>query len=476
MDYMNRHFLKQSLWTGLMATALLSLNACDEIKRVKDINLGTGHSAHELCSRVFISGQDPELIKEDILVQKVYPMQWVWNIDINEQSKQVSVGAPFLNAMFNATAVYREPFGCTLTHGQPDALFEIPQLDSATNIERDASLEWPLGEQLSSTDNQAYDMARINAAIDDMFRERFSERFKQINTYAVLVVHNGKLISERYDAEHTKDNRLLGWSISKSVTALLMGILAGRGDVSLDQEIKTSNGSEKVIRLRHVLNMASGLDFEEGYEEESDISNMLYVERDASAYALSRPLIQEPGNYFYYSTGDTQILSNIIQNAVGGSAGDAYQFYQRELFHKLGINSAVVEHDASGTFIGGARMFMRPRDWAKIGLLVANGGEWFGEQIVPADWVDFMLTPSHADMTYGGQVWLYDPDTFGDTFPNDAYVLWGVLEQMIVVVPSENLIVIRMGATGSELSEDIVKDIIFNPILEMMDALPKTDS
>jgi CubicO group peptidase (beta-lactamase class C family) len=472
---MKTNIFRSTIFVFLSIFVLISCDeinwAKEQITRYKDIPLGTGHSAHELCSRIFISDQNEEIVIEDVLVQKVTPLEWIWNLDIDRENKTVSVGAPFLTSLNTATAVYREAQGCTLLNG-----IKFDDLASssikAINLPQESKEDyWPLGESGINPENNLNNHARINKAIDEMFREPYEGRFEQINTYAVLVIHEGGLVAERYSQNHHAENKMLGWSISKSVTALLLGILNNQGKVTLEDAVDLAYEPPHELKLRHVFNMASGLAFDEGYEGESDISNMLYLTPDASAFARSREMAHKPGTVFNYSTGDTQILSSVIQNAVGDEAQDAYDFYQQELFHKLGINKAIVEHDASGTFIGGARMFMRPRDWAKIGLLMAQEGEWRGEQIVSSDWVEEMLAPSPADSTYGGQVWLYEAETFGEEFPNDAYVLWGVLGQMIVVVPSEDLVVVRMGAKGSDLPQGIELDIFFNPVLEMIEAL-----
>jgi CubicO group peptidase (beta-lactamase class C family) len=453
--------------------ALLVLSACDEIKRIKDIPLGTGHSAHDLCSRIFVSNQTPELIIEDVLVQKVYPLQWIWKVAINSDAKTVSVGAPFFLGLNNATAIYQEARGCTLLKGR-----SIESLNSNTISAIEAPFVladdqyWPDGALGVHPDSKNYNLKAIELAIDKMFVESFQGRFKQFNTYAVLVAHKGKLIAERYSPGHTEDMRLLGWSISKSVTALLLGIHYKDGKINLEDPVHLKHKADPELRLKHVFNMASGLDFDEGYKTQSDIANMLYVSASATDYVKARPFLYEPGTVFNYSTGDTQILSDIVTREAGGSAQSAYEFYQQKLFHKLSIANAVVEHDVAGTFIGGARMFMRPRDWAKIGLLMANKGQWKGETIVPEEWIDEMLAPSPANKYYGGQVWLYDPEVFGEKFPSDAYALWGVLGQLVVVVPSLDLLVVRMGANGSELPEDIERDTVFKPALEIIQSLP----
>ena len=465
--------MKNNALKFFILTVLLVLSACDEIKRIKDIPLGTGHSAHDLCSRIFISNQSKDLIVEQVLVQKVFPLQWIWSIDINKDEQFVSVGAPFFSGLNNATAIYRQGQGCTLTHGKSIDVLRSEAVNPAKFKGTENNEDyWPMGNQGVHPDSKDYKLPEINAVIEEMFTSNSSNRFEQLNTHAVLVVHDGKLIAERYSDNHDYQNRLIGWSISKSVTALLMGIPVNEEVSDLSQIIKLNNGeAEKELRLKHVFNMASGLDFDEGYETQSDIAKMLYVYPDASAYAKSRPFKHEPGRVFYYSTGDTQILSDFVKNRVGGSAQAAHDFYQKELFHKLGIRNAEVEHDAAGTFIGGARMFMRPRDWAKIGLLMLNEGEWEGEAIVSKDWIESMLEPSPANPYYGGQVWLYDPEVFGERFPNDAYALWGVLGQLVIVVPSKKLIIVRMGANGSGLPEDIETLSIFKPALDIVNAL-----
>jgi CubicO group peptidase (beta-lactamase class C family) len=253
----------------------------------------------------------------------------------------------------------------------------------------------------------------------------------------------------------------LGWSMTKSVTAALTGMLAGEGLVHIDSpagipEWQALGDQRRFITLNHLLQMSSGLEYSEVYTagSMSDVILMLYTTGDTAAYTLNKPLAQQPGTQFYYSSGTTNIISRINRKLFTNHQS-YFNFPQERFFSKLGMRSAVMETDASGTFVGSSYMYATPRDWAKIGLLYMQDGLWNGEQILPEGWVDYSLTPaeSTAQGNYGAQIWLnagsaVDPaDRPMPQFPANMFYLSGFEGQNVVMLPDQELIVVRMGVT-----------------------------
>jgi CubicO group peptidase (beta-lactamase class C family) len=271
----------------------------------------------------------------------------------------------------------------------------------------------------------------------------------------VVVLYNGQLIAEQYAEGFTSKTKLAGWSMTKTVTSTLIGILVKLGKLSVDvpapvPEWRELNDPRHSITIVNLLQQRSGLDFEENYSKSSDATSMLFEKADMGSYAASRPLKNKPGTAFYYSSGNSNILSRIIRKTLGDPL--YYSFPYQQLFYKLGMYSAVIEPDPSGTYVGSSYMYATARDWARLGLLYLNDGIFNKERILPEGWVAKSTTPASADQRgYGYQIWL---NTGGDTSvkhypaaPADMYYADGFESQFIFVIPSKNLVIVRLGLT-----------------------------
>jgi len=201
--------------------------------------------------------------------------------------------------------------------------------------------------------------------------------------------------------------------------------------------------------------MSSGLEFLEEYQTKpnSDCNVMLFEKNDAAAFAAAKPLEAEPDSRWSYSSGTTNIVSRLIRKAVPGSQQDYLAFPRRHLFDKIGMKSAVIEPDPSGTFVGSSFMYATARDWARFGLLYLNDGVWEGERILPHGWVRYSTTPTPgapAKKPYGAQFWLNtgEPDDrWMPKLPPDLYSARGYEGQFVTVIPSRNIVVVRLGFT-----------------------------
>jgi CubicO group peptidase (beta-lactamase class C family) len=304
----------------------------------------------------------------------------------------------------------------------------------------------------------------LNAEIDRLFAEDEMEE-----TRALLIVRGGEIVAERYAPGYDRDTRFISWSMAKSVTAVLVGLMVADGRLALDAPAPVPDWQRPgdprgAITLRHLLHMASGLQHTEAGDPpyESDEVRMLFLDgrNDMVRYAASQPLEAEPGSKFEYSTNTTVILSDIITRQLTDSKDPEVRrramldYMRGRLFEPLGITSMVPEFDSSGTMIGGSIIQGNARDWAKFGEFLRNKGSIAGNQFLTRGWVDFMLTSSPNNPTYGGHIWLNKPNTAGqrkilypDLLPGDVFAAQGHLGQFVIVSPSQRLTIVRLGKT-----------------------------
>jgi CubicO group peptidase (beta-lactamase class C family) len=277
---------------------------------------------------------------------------------------------------------------------------------------------------------------------------------KPAYTRAVLVVYDGKIVGEQYASGFDKNTVMLGWSMSKSVTSALIGILVKEGKLNINAPAPVpewKNTEKETITIKHLLQQTSGLAFEENYSKPSEVTNMLFKEGDMGAFTAKLPLKHPPGTVFNYSSGNSNILSRIIRHTVSEKNYAAFPYHA--LFQKLNMRSILLEPDASGTFIGSSYSYATARDFARFGLLYLNNGVWNGEQILPPNWVQETVQPSEAaaQKQYGYQFWL---NGFDETKPNqrlfpdvpaDMFYASGFGGQNIFIIPSKKLVVVRTG-------------------------------
>ncbi len=261
----------------------------------------------------------------------------------------------------------------------------------------------------------------------------------------------------RYADGFTKDTPLPGWSMAKSVVNALAGVLVKEGKLSLSDpaaipEWRGSSDPRREITLDQLLRMSSGLEFHENYRDPlADAMRMLFGAADAGAYAAAKPLEAQPGTRWSYSSGTTNIITSAMRRTVGDP--DYLEFPRRALFERLGMASAVMETDAGGTFVGSSFMYATARDWARFGLLYLRDGVWSGERILPEGWVAYTRTPapSAAEKQYGAHFWLRLSSGYRcadeGPLPADAFHAVGFDGQFITIVPSRELVLVRLGLT-----------------------------
>jgi CubicO group peptidase (beta-lactamase class C family) len=313
------------------------------------------------------------------------------------------------------------------------------------------SLPWPYGDRIDSI-TFAINQPLLEKVMDKAMKEK--KNGEPCHTRALLVVYDDKLVGEKYADGFDRNTVMLGWSISKSLTAALTGVLVQQGKLDVNAPAPVpewQHTAKEKIRLIDLLQQTSGLDFEENYTKPSEVTNMLFKRGDMAMFTALLPLKHTPGTVFNYSSGNSNILSRIIRQTVGEK--DYWSFPYTQLFHKLHMYSMVLEPDASGTFIGSSYSYATARDFARFGLLYYNKGLWNGEQILPENWVQQSVQPSPADKLhhYGFQFWLNGLDKKDPSkrmypdVPKDMFFADGYGGQDIYIIPSEKLVIVRLG-------------------------------
>lgn len=423
-----------------------------------------GMAAKTMCSCVFVSGRSPESVLEKEL--QVFPGLADVPLQINNQDSTVTTSLLW----GKSKAIYRKGLGCTLlAEADEESIREqnfITYTPPALNAE---TVPWPAGGSSAFSDDRTINREGIDRIVNRAFLERDPE--KPANTHAVVVVYNGEIISEKYAEGFDKNSILMGWSMTKSITNALIGILVKEGKLNVDAPAPVAAWQEderKNITLNHLLQATSGLGWSESYFiPGADFHNMFIHSDDKAGYAISRDLEHAPGTYFQYSSGTTNIISKIIRQTVGEE--QYHRFPYDALFSKIGMNHALMEPDASGTFVASSYGYASARDWARLGLLYLNDGVWNGQRILPEGWVKYSTTPSGAatKREYGAQIWLNlgqegHPDNVKFRgLPHEAIIFSGFEENFVVIIPSKRLVVVRLGVTHSDSfkMEELVTDI-----------------
>jgi CubicO group peptidase (beta-lactamase class C family) len=311
-----------------------------------------------------------------------------------------------------------------------------------------AGTPWPTDDWPTAPLPHSVDTHRLNGLLDRAFDGLSGLGEAQ----AVVIIQAGRLILERYAPGFGPEATCASWSMAKSITQALAGILVGDGRLDVEApadvpEWREPGDPRGAITLDHLFHMSSGLDFLEAYhpDKPSDVIEMLWGsgKDDTAAYAAAKPLAHPPGAFFYYSSGTTNIISRCLARALGASGAGFEAFMRQRLFDPIGMKSPVPKFDAAGTFIGSSFCYATPQDFARFGLLYLRNGLWDGRRILPERWVDYARTPTFQqrgcpDGPYGAHWWLdfAGPGTFSAN---------GHDGQHIVIRPDRDLIVVRNG-------------------------------
>ena len=404
---------------------------------------GTNFSAKQLCSGVLMAQMDPErMLSEDLAAGK-----GLIQTKIDPTGGRVEASA--LLGLIRAEAVQNGEQGCSARfNGHPTP--QRPKQEAQISRDpRPSDEPWPLIATATAEPPEINSKA-MKRVLDRAFREDDPHTPKR--TRAVVVVQDGWVIAERYAEGIRADMPLIGWSMSKSITHALIGraIQEGLLDPNLPPNVPEWSDPQdprQRISLNQLLRMNSGLAFEESTGAlNSDLVRMLTQEADMAGFAASKPLVQQPGKRWNYSSGTTNILSRILRDAIDDDQR-YWSFPSRVLFAPLGMTSAVLESDSSGTLVGSSLVWASGRDWARFGQLYLDQGSWNGAQLLPLDWVEQARTASRGSKGgYGAHWWLSRRKSRRD-LPKDSFSAEGYQGQLLLVAPSQRTVVVRLGQT-----------------------------
>ncbi|MBN2665923.1 MAG: serine hydrolase [Bacteroidales bacterium] len=397
----------------------------------------TGYAAKNLCSNVFISGRDAKEI-EDIDLNFSFIKFTSNKLDQEEQS----VTSRFLWG--RSKAIYREGFGATLVRDASEEELRSEIYPSDTDPDYlPGTTAWPLGDIVPDTVDTGID----RAAVTEIARKLVYDTAYGGIPFAFVVLHKGIPVAEKYRQGLGKDTRFLSWSMAKSFTNAIVGVLTGMGkmDVSEPAEIEEWKNDERSrISLNDLLQMQSGLEWNEDYGSRSDVNLMLFDNGDMSRFAATRPMEHAAGTQWKYSSGTANILTSLISNEFDSDTA-CYAFIHDNLLEKIGITDAVFEVDPSGDLVGSSYLYATARDYARFGLLYINDGIFCGERVLPEGWVDYTRTPASAsEGQYGALFWLNRSREYPSA-PEDMYSCQGHDGQMIFILPSSELVIVVLG-------------------------------
>jgi len=439
---------------GVLALLIVAFGMLLWLKPPALLRVGANYSAKIVCSNVFLARRDPEEVLRVDVQAPGFSILRLMRVSVDRQGGVVRAG--FFGVIGDGLAQYRLNKGCTV---MPDGKLDVSapaELNAMSRIGAPvppvppsafSSGPWPDGAAVET-----------NKAIDQLLKDA---ALAGPGARAIVVVDHGRIVGEYYAPGFEPNTPLLGWSMTKTVMAGAIGMLIKDGKLSLAQAgfWRGNDGREK-IRLKDLLAMSSGLQWNEAYGAVSDVTSMLYLQPDMAAFARSPTLAHAPGEEWLYSSGTAVILSRIAQEALDQGATEAQDlatFVKARLFIPIGITTATIEPDERGTLVGSSYMYATARDWARYGLFLLQDGIWQGEELLPPGYVTLMATPVDASRgQYGmGQTWLWgseavtpgvNPDAaFG--IPPDAFWMSGHDGQSVCIIKSRQLVIVRLGLT-----------------------------
>ncbi len=412
---------------------------------------GTGYAAHNACAVGFVAGREDAA--DDLPPNPLVPY-----LRSTLDSADHVASTSLFGVLARQRAWYSPGYGCTLADQRP-SLAAAPPPAGAN----------PLAAPAPAPPATAAD--RLDAALGAAFGDDLpADARAALGTRGVVVVHNGRVIAERYAPGFTAQTPQLGWSMAKSVTNLMAGRLVQQGTLAVTQDQLRPEWTDerRAITVDQLMRMTSGLRWDETYDLGTTITEMLYLQQDMAAFAASQPLAHAPGSYQQYSSGSTNILCSVLRSRTGpGTVAP-----ERRLISELGLTSAVWEPDASGAPVCSSYLWATPRDWAAIGQFALQDGIWNGEQLLPPGWMTQSTrlepTATSEEQGYAAGWWvnrLADGSLAWPAMPADTYWASGHDGQRVIVVPSADLVVVRLGFSPSIEPSDLRIDTLVQDLV-----------
>jgi hypothetical protein len=398
------------------------------------LNILAGYSAKNTASSVFLG--ERTLAFTDKTDNDFSPVNLATDkVDIeNKLTTSSALG------LLTRKAVYREGLGAILTLNASD---EIARYLVPKRLKVDNNTSFPYGNAPQKDSVFTYvDYRKLNETVNSIFGKNKSR--------AVVVIYKDQIISEQYSDGFSKDSRILGWSMTKSIMSTVFGVLEHQNKIDIQNKAPVTswrNDARKNITINNLLQMNSGLEWDENYDEISDATKMLFLERDMTKMQKEKPLSYETNASWNYSSGTSNLLSGILRNQFK-THQEYLDFWYTDFIDKIGMNSMVVETDLTGNYVASSYAWATARDWAKFGLLYLHNGDWNGEALFTKKWVDYVTTPTPtSNGTYGAQFWLNAENQFKDV-PKNMYFADGYQGQRVYVLPDQELVIVRFGLSG----------------------------
>lgn len=402
------------------------------------LDLISGFSAKSIASCHFIDGRNlPSIENGDNAINMI-------DLAKNSINDAQKFATATVYGLKKRKAIYREGLGATLINNSFDGTkpYETPHRNKTTN-----AIEYPFGNNEPAafvSENINYNL--LKKAMNNAFDEK-NQKIK--NTRAVLVLQNNKIVGEQYAEGFTKNSKLLGWSMTKSITATYFGILQMQNKFDINKPapiVQWQKDQRAIITTSDLLRMNSGLEWIEDYNSICDATNMLFQDEDMTKSQIFKKAVAPPNLKWNYSSGTTNLLSGILRQQFK-THQEYLDFWYAALIDKIGMNSMLIESDMSGNYVGSSYGWATARDWAKFGTLYLNNGMWNGEQLFDSSWVKYITTPAQgSNQQYGAHFWLNAGKFYKDA-PQDMYSCNGYQGQRIFIIPSLQLVIVRLGTS-----------------------------
>jgi len=430
---MKRTSGKRILWSAL---AILIIGIGYGVYYINSLlPIITGYPAKYLCSAVFVSRREQAEVEA---MDLHFSFIKYTKSKVNFQDSSVTTS--FLWG--KSKAIYRKGFGATLLRGVSEGDLRKIKFPTALATANQDTIAWPMGNL----------MPKKGSATDTIRLERIAEKLMDDEGYnghafAFMVVHKGIPVVEAYQPQFDAQTCFLSWSMAKSFTNTLSGIMVKDGKWDINQPVNLPEwqaDERKNITINNLMQMQSGLRWNEDYGNRSDVTQMLYCEDDFAKFTYDQPFAFPAGSHWYYSSGSVNVVNFLMRKTIGND-NEYYKFAQSRLFNKIGMPNAVFEVDASGTQVGSSYIYATARDYARFGMLYLQDGVFNGERILPESWVKYTTTPaSDSNGKYGSLFWL-NRSRYYPAAPEDMYSCNGHDGQQIFIIPSKELVIVLVG-------------------------------
>ncbi len=430
------------------------------------LNIGGGYAAKHACSCHFLQGRELAEISEHDLNFSVLGFYGL-------EAKDKSVHSSFFG-LVKREARFRKGIGCTLVNDERKPLLKVVAASA--------------GAEEVSPSNIVAELPALSSALDFGM-----EPVPGGGARGLVVMQNGRIIGERYAEGYDENSLLLGWSMTKTLTGMLIGSIPtherseqsrlpspsergrGRGLNHSQSEQLPSKGFQHIpsrknlyrhwsadaranISLGDLLHMNSGLGWNEAYGSISDATIMLHEQPEMATFAAGMPALNAPEDEWAYSSGSTNILMDLQRQRL--PEGQSIQQEVHDVFGQI-APSLLIEPDQSGLPVGSSYGWATGRDWARLGQFMLQDGVWNGDTILYPGWIDWMRQPAAgSEGTYGGQLWLPGPDM--PSLPKDAYMMRGFQDQRVFIIPSHQLVIARLGHGEDKVTDfdTLVKQVL----------------